>query len=121
MSLEITTQIAVGHNLGDAVLDAAVFDRGLAGFPSRQLVVFFRNGYGASVIQGPYSYGGREGLYELAILTDCEYLDGGYNVGLFGDDDTRVPIPNLADDGIAGYLDPEALSKLLREISELPS
>lgn len=29
---------------------------------------FFKNGYGVSVIIGPYSYGGHEGLYELAVI-----------------------------------------------------
>lgn len=28
----------------------------------------FPNGYGASIVQGPYSYGGSEGLWEVAIL-----------------------------------------------------
>lgn len=28
----------------------------------------FRNGYGASVIRGPHSYGGPQGLYELVVL-----------------------------------------------------
>lgn len=30
----------------------------------------FENGYGASVIRGPYTYGGSEGLFELGVLKD---------------------------------------------------
>lgn len=29
---------------------------------------YFKNGYGASVIRGPFSYGGWDGLFELAVL-----------------------------------------------------
>ena len=33
-----------------------------------QFLIAFDNGYGASVVTGPYPYGGEEGLYELAVL-----------------------------------------------------
>jgi hypothetical protein len=33
-----------------------------------QAVIHFNNEYGASIIQGDNSYGGKNGLYELAVL-----------------------------------------------------
>jgi len=37
-----------------------------------QKVYEFDNGYGASVIMGPYTYGGPKGLWELAVLAGGE-------------------------------------------------
>jgi hypothetical protein len=33
-----------------------------------QARITFDNGYGASVVKSPYTYGGDKGLYELAVL-----------------------------------------------------
>ena len=35
-----------------------------------QAVIHFENGYGASVIKHPRSYGGPDGLFEIAVLKD---------------------------------------------------
>ena len=40
----------------------------------RQKIYKFPNGYGASVIKGPYSYGGPDGLWELAVMDQNENL-----------------------------------------------
>ena len=34
----------------------------------KQCIVQFPNGYGATIVQGLYTYGGENGLYELAVL-----------------------------------------------------
>lgn len=36
---------------------------------TERAVLFFNNGYGVSVIRGPATYGGDEGLYELGVVT----------------------------------------------------
>ena len=32
--------------------------------------LYFDNGWGVSVVRGPHTYGGSNGLYELAVLKD---------------------------------------------------
>lgn len=71
-----------------------------------QAIVFFENGYGASVIRGEYSYGGRDGLYELAVLkTDEDGWDLCYDSGLMED--------------VEGYLTPEDVTSWLNRIEAL--
>jgi len=63
----------------------------------------FDNGFGASVIRTDYSYGGKDGLYELAVI------------GKDGDITYDTPITN----DVIGYLKEEEVTKILGEIQLL--
>jgi len=83
-------------------LDFTVHERSLV----KQARVFFPNGYGASVIQGTYTYGGRDGLYEMAILKG-------------GPDDWSLTYDTPITDDVLGYLSEIEVSSYLKEICEL--
>lgn len=68
-----------------------------------QGVVMFDNGYGASVVQTDYSYGGRLGLYELAVL----------------DKDGHITYNTPITEDVIGYLDPEKVTEKLIQIQDL--
>ena len=68
-----------------------------------QLVYKFDNGYGASVVKHNFSYGGRKGLYELAVLDK----DGGLCY------DTPIT------EDVIGHLTMGEVDKILVEISHL--
>ena len=66
----------------------------------------FENGYGASVVRGPYSYGGPEGFFEVAVTHDP------------GDKLCyRTPVTN----DVIGWLDEAAVLKTLGDIRALPA
>jgi len=67
-----------------------------------QARIYFDNGYGASVVQSPYSYGGNQDLYELAVIKD---------------DAIRYDTP-ITDD-VIGYLTEDDVTKYLGQIQEL--
>jgi hypothetical protein len=65
--------------------------------------ISFDNGYGASVVKSPMSYGGKNGLYELAVLDSNGELT--YD----------TPVTN----DVEGYLNEEDVTKLLEQIQKL--
>jgi predicted dehydrogenase len=69
----------------------------------QQCIVQFSNGYGASIVQSPYTYGGPDGLYELAV---------------FGKDGSiSYDTPVTSD--VEGYLTEEMVTGLLEQIQKL--
>ena len=69
----------------------------------------FDNHYGVSVIRGPYSYGGKDGLYELAVL----YM---------GPDDecSQLVYDTPVTNDVEGYLTPDDVTRLMKQVSKLP-
>ena len=63
----------------------------------------FPNGYGASVIFGPCTYGCEEGKFELAVLKNDHLC---YDSGI--------------TDDVMPYLEPDDVTKLLQQIAALP-
>ena len=63
----------------------------------------FDNGFGASVVKGPRTYGGNEGLYELAVL----------------DSEGEITYDTSITNDVEGYLKEEDVTKLLEQIQNL--
>lgn len=76
-----------------------------------QLIYRFANDFGASVICGPYSYGGDEGLWELAVLK--------FNGPTWNDFDLTYDTPITSD--VEGHLGVLAVDALLDRIEKLPT
>ena len=72
-------------------------DRGI------QARVQFKNGYGASVVKGPYSYGGPSGFYELAVLNE----------------DGRITYDTDITNDVCGFLCEAEVTALLMKIESL--
>lgn len=82
-------------------LDFEIFSDGLKS--GKKTRIEFENGWGASVVSHDYSYGGKDGLYELAVLFDNEI---NYDNPIAGGD-------------VRGYLTEEEVTDLLIQIQNL--
>ena len=69
----------------------------------KQCIVQFPNGYGASIVKGEHTYGGKDGLYELAVY------------GKNGEISYDTPITN----DVLGYLSELEVEKILTNIKNL--
>lgn len=67
---------------------------------------FFDNGYGVSVIKSLNSYGGPDGLYELAVLKVVE-------------EKCKVCYDTPITDDVIGYLTKEEVEALLDQVKNL--
>jgi len=67
-----------------------------------QARINFDNGYGASVIRSPYSYGGNQDLYELAVIKD-----------------NAIRYDTPITDDVIGYLTEDEVTKYLGQIQNL--
>jgi hypothetical protein len=63
----------------------------------------FDNGYGASVVKHEFSYGGKDGLYELAVL----------------DTNGDLTYETSITDDVIGYLRPEDVTDVMGKIQKL--
>jgi hypothetical protein len=68
-----------------------------------QAIITFDNGYGASIVKTPHTYGGDNGLYELAVF------------GKDGHITYATPITN----DVIGYLRPEDVTDVMEKIQQL--
>ena len=65
--------------------------------------VMFDSGFGASVVKGPHTYGGKMGLYEIAVLDSDGYI--------------TYETPVTSD--VIGYLRPEDVTDVMEKIQKL--
>ena len=68
-----------------------------------QKIYKFPNGYGASVICNPYSYGGDMGLWEIAVF----------------DKEGNLTYETPITDDVIGYLNDDEVIEVLNKIKEL--
>ena len=98
---EFDTYIIKREEENDFDVHTAKYENGV------QYVFQFENGYGASVIKRPCSYGGNEDLWELAVLKF--YSNGEYHLNY----DTEIT------EDVEGYLTDEDVHELLKRIKNL--
>ena len=95
----VERELNMSNDFREFLIDSIYIDSGV------QHVYKFPNNFGASVIKTDYSYGGKRGLWELAVLDD--------------NDDITYHTPITQD--VIGHLAWDNVEKFLGDIKELES
>ena len=69
----------------------------------KQARMVFENGYGVSVVSHTYSYGGKDGLFEVAVL----------------DKDGNLTYDTPVTNDVIGYLTEEDVTDVMKQVQEL--
>ena len=65
--------------------------------------MMFENGFGVSVVSHTYSYGGKDGLFEVAVLDED------------GDLTYNTPVTN----DVIGFLNPDEVTDIMEQVQNL--
>ena len=69
----------------------------------------FDNHYGVSVVRGPYTYGGRDGLYELAVVYMAPE-----------DKESQLVYDTPITNDVMGHLTPDNITDVMAQVEALP-
>ncbi len=97
----------INERHGASVLSAGAIHGGFG----QQVVLMFPNNLGASVVRSEFSYGGENGLYELAVIRRTDSDEREWVITY------DTPITN----DVEGWLTPEGVLDLLAQIEALPA
>jgi hypothetical protein len=69
----------------------------------KQARLQFENGFGVSVVSHTYSYGGKDGLFEVAVL----------------DKDDNLTYETSVTSDVIGYLNPDEVTEVMEQVQKL--
>jgi len=95
-----TKKLKVMKKFEDLEFDKISDEPFMSGVRSRMM---FENGYGVSVVSHTYSYGGKDGLFEIAVLDKKGELT------------YKTPVTN----DVIGYLKPEEVTEIMEHVQKL--
>jgi len=89
----------------DAATSAFLIEKGFG--PTKRLWLAFNNGLALSIIQGYFTYGGKQGLFEIAPMTE----NSDWAPWLFDEDDKG--------DDVLGHCDAEKVQYYINKIANM--